>query len=55
VRGLQLWGDLRRDEFEVIQVVQIECLQVEPGYAVLGESTYPVDHLSRGTGQTVGV
>ena len=52
---LQLRGDLGRDEFEVIQVVQIEGLQVDPGDAVLGESTYPVDHLSRGTGQTVGV
>jgi hypothetical protein len=32
----------------VIQVVQVECLQVEPGDAVLGELTYPVDHLGRG-------
>ena len=43
------------DEFEVIQAVQVECLQVDPGDAVLGESTYPVDHLGPGTGQTVGV
>jgi hypothetical protein len=46
-RRLQLWGDLGCDEFEVIQVVQIECLQVEPGDAVLGESTYPVGRGSR--------
>jgi hypothetical protein len=48
-------GDLGRDEFEVIRSFQIECLQVEPGDAVLGESTYPVDHLSRGTGQIIYV
>jgi hypothetical protein len=46
--ALQLWGDLGSDEFEVIQVVQVECLQVEPGDAVLGELTYLVDHLGRG-------
>ena len=49
--ALQLWADVGCDEFEVIQVVRIDGMPVDPGDAVLGESTYPVDHLIRGTGR----
>ena len=42
--------DLGRDEFEVVEVADVEHLQVDPGRAELGELADPVDDLGRRAG-----